>query len=289
MTIRTNKIVTFAAIAVSTVFVAAAQQKMPETTKESIVNDTSVSTLKLEGTALHVEGNNMAVKMSTGEVREFDVPKGQRFIIDGKDVGLSAIKPGTKLQATVTTHTTSITDRTVTVGTGKVWWVVGNSVILTLPNGENRAYTVNNDYKFTVNGKTDATVFDLRKGMTVSAEKIVEEPRVEITTNTVVTGQAPPAPAAAPAPTPVTRTPAAAPKREIAQATPPPSAPRPAPTSTSSTPATVSAVPAAASSPSEKSAAKLPKTGSQLPLVGLLGLLFTVAGIGLSRVSVRVR
>jgi len=32
---------------------------------------------------------------------------------------------------------------------------------------------------------------DLKKGMKISAEKIVEEPRTESVSNTVVTGQAP--------------------------------------------------------------------------------------------------
>jgi hypothetical protein len=101
------------------------------------------------------------------------------------------LKPGTTLSATVTTTTTPINDRTTTVGMGTVWWVSGNTVIVTLPNGENRTYTVKDEYKFTVEGNKNATVTDLRKGMKISAVKIVEEPRTEIVSDTVVTGQAP--------------------------------------------------------------------------------------------------
>ena len=60
------------------------------------------------------------------------------------------LKPGTKLTATVTTTTTPVTVRTTTVGSGRVWYVAGTTVILTLPNGENRQYKVARDYKFTV-------------------------------------------------------------------------------------------------------------------------------------------
>ena len=92
--------------------------------------------------------------------------------------------------------------------------------------------------------------------MTVSAEKIVEEPIVEITSGTKVVGEAPPPPRAAAAPAP---TPAAAPVAE----------PAPAP----------AAAPAAEPAPAP--AKKLPKTGSPVPLMGLLGLLFLGGSYGL--------
>src|SRR6185295_981266 len=103
------------------------------------------------------------------------------------------LKPGTKLTATVTTTKTPVTERTTTIGTGKVWWVAGNTVIITLPNNENRMYKVNDNYHFKVDGK-DASVHDLRKGMVIAAEKIVESPKAELATNVAVTGEAPPAP-----------------------------------------------------------------------------------------------
>jgi len=154
-------------------------------------------------------------------------------------VGVRDLTPGTRLNATITKTTTPVTVRTTTVGTGRVWYVAGTSVILTLPNGENKQYKVQPDYRFTVNGKP-ASVFELRRGMTVSAEKIVEEPTVEIATNTQVVGSAP---KTAPAPA-------------MAQAAAPAPAPAPA------------AAPAPAVAP-----ARLPKTGSPVPLGGLLGLL----------------
>jgi hypothetical protein len=81
--------------------------------------------------------------------------------------------------------------RTVTVTNGTVWYVGGNTVILTLENGGgNRQYTVPSDYRFMVNGKP-ASVFELKKGMKVSGAKIVEEPVSEVGTKTVITGKAP--------------------------------------------------------------------------------------------------
>ena len=78
----------------------------------------------------------------------------------------------------------------ITVTNGTVWYVQGNYVILTLENGTNREYVVPESFRFVVEGKP-ASVKELRKGMKVSATKIVEEPRTEISTKTVITGKAP--------------------------------------------------------------------------------------------------
>jgi LPXTG-motif cell wall-anchored protein len=246
---------TFAVIVFLAATVAA---QMPQTTTEKIKGAATVTTQEMKGTVMYVEGNNLVVKMSDGEIKTFNnVPDSRKAIIDGKEVGVRDLKPGTKLTATITTTTTPVTVRTTTVGSGRVWYVAGTTVILTLPNGENRQYKVTPDYKFTVGGKP-ATVFDLRKGMVVSAQKIVEAPTVEITSGTKVVGEAPAPPparmaAAEPAPAP-----AAAPVAEPA-------------------PAPVAAAPAAEPAPAKK----LPKTGSPVPLMGLLGLLFVGGSYGI--------
>ena len=73
---------------------------------------------------------------------------------------------------------------------GTVWWVQGNYVVLTLENGENHEYNVPPSFKFVVEGKP-ASVSELRKGMKVSATKIVEQPHTEISTQGFITGKAP--------------------------------------------------------------------------------------------------
>ncbi len=240
----------------------AAQGQMPKTTTENIKGAESSTVQTLHGTVEQVEGNTLVVKMASGDIRTFTPPDSRKFIIDGQELTVHDLKPGTKLTAKVVTTQTPVTTRTTTVGSGKVWFVAGPNVILTLPNGENRQYKVKDDYKFIVDGKP-ATVFDLRKGMTVKAEKIVETPHVEIATDATVTGTAPkevakaePAPAPAPRPRP-----APAP---VAKAEP---APAPAPV-------------AEAPAPAPK---KLPKTASPFPLIGLAGLLCAGASLCVRR------
>jgi len=234
-------------IILSVLFSAIAVAQMPQTATEKTTGAPSITTSELKGEVVYVEGNNLVVKMSTGEIRSFnDVPESRKFLIDGKEVGVRDLKPGTKLTATITTTSTPVTVRTRTVGSGKVFFVSGNNVILTLPHGENKQYKVTKDVKFNIEGKP-GTVSDLRKGMVISAEKIVEEPIAQIASNTEIVGQAPPepAPTTEPAPAPEVASapaapPTAEPAKEMAQATAP---------------------------------AQLPKTGSPIFLIGLLGSL----------------
>ena len=182
--------VTITVSALAAVCMTAAAQEMPKTTKETIRGAARVITQKMSGTVLQAEGNTLAVRMSNGEIKEFVVPADRKFVIDGKQLSVDQLKPGTELHAVITTNTTPVTERTTTIGTGTVWYVTGKNVIVTLPNGENRHYTVNDDYRFIVGGEK-ASVHDLRRGMKISAEKIVEEPKAEISRDVVVTGRAP--------------------------------------------------------------------------------------------------
>jgi len=236
---------------------------MPQTSKKSIAGASSEKTEQLNGTVIAVDGNHLAVRMADGGIRTFNVPESRRFLIDGRELTVGQLKPGTKLTATVTTTTTPITDRTTTVGTGKVWFVSGNTVIITLPNNENRQYKVGENYRFNIGGEK-ASVHELRKGMTISAEKIVEEPRVEIASNIAVTGEAPPAPS----PRVATAPPPVKPSALGTVATPVPAPVEPsAPVAAAPAPQPVHPVEHAEAAPAE-----LPKTASPVPLIGLLGL-----------------
>ncbi len=176
--------------ALGSMTLSSAQDQMPRTATDRVHGSPEVITEQLHGTVLYLEGNTLVVRMSSGELREFPVSPSRKFIIDGKELKVGQIKAGTTLSATITRTMTPVTERTTTIGSGKVWFVNGNTVIVTLPNQENRMYTVTDSYRFNVNGQP-ASIHDLRPGMIISAEKIVEEPRTEVTSNTVVTGSAP--------------------------------------------------------------------------------------------------
>ena len=219
-------------------------------TQTSTTTGTHTKEVKIEsGEIVAVQGNHLFVKMSDGTLRDFpNVPATAKVEVDGKQLGLSELQPGMKLQrATVTTTTPQVVTTIQTV-TGKVWHVnPPASVILTMENGENQSFKIPKDQKFTVQGKeTDA--WGLKKGMMVTATKVVETPMTTVSQHTQVTGTLP-------AGTTVL----------IASG-----APTAAPEATASTAADTTASP------------QLPKTATRLPLVGILGLLLISASLGMT-------
>ena len=222
-------------------------QTQTNTTKEHPPIQTSVE----RGEVVYVSGNDLVVKMEDGTIRHIaNVPESARISVDGKELGIHDLKPGMKLERTITTITTPKMITTVQSVKGKVWHVnPPASVILTLEDGTNQQFKIPKGQKFNVEGQM-VDAWGLKKGMNVSATKIVEEPITEIEKQRKVTGSMPPPPPAPPADMPLL----------VAVA-----APTPAPT-VAETPATPE---------------KLPKTGSELPLLGLVGFLSLAGGLGL--------
>ena len=210
------------------------------------------------GTITYISGNSVVVKMEDGTLRHFDnVPDNLTFMVNGKPVNIHNAKVGMVLEKQTITTTTPRVITTVETVTGKVWQVSPpNSVILTLENGQNQQFKIPRGQKFMINGQeTDA--WGLKKGMTVSAQRVTEVPETVVTQQVQRTGTAPPPP---PPPSPdvallvVVAQPVPAPPAQAAAA-------EPAPT-------------------------KLPKTASDLPLVALLGTL--CCGISLMAMTMRV-
>lgn len=202
------------------------------------------------GEVVHVSGNDLVVKMEDGTIRHFpNVPESDRVMVDGQSLGIHELKPGMKLQRTIMVTSTPEVVTTVKSVKGKVWHVnAPYSVVLTLEDNSTQEFKVPKGQKFMIDGQ-ETDIFGLRKGMVVTATKIVESPQVVIDKEQKVTGKMAPPPAP-PADVPIL----------IAMAVP------------------VSMPAPAAPAPSLE---ELPKTGSFLPLIGLLGILFILASFGL--------
>jgi hypothetical protein len=216
------------------------------------------------GEVVYVSGNELVVKMEGGEVRHFpNVPDSARATVDGKELSIHELKPGMKLQRTITTTTTPRTVTTVRTVQGKVWQVSPpNSVILSLADGTNKQYKIPKGQKFMIEGQ-EKTAFELKKGMNVSVTAITEVPETVVAEQRRTTGSAPPPPETPPIQGALLiETPLPAPAHSAMAAAPTAAAPEPPP-------------------------AKLPKTGSALPLVGLLGLLCSGLSVGLRMLRTR--
>jgi hypothetical protein len=157
-----------------------------------------------------------------------------------------------KLERTITTTTTPQTVSEVQTVKGRVWHVSPpTSVILTLEDGTNQQFKIPPGQKFTVEGR-EVDAFGLRKGMDVSATKIVTVPGNVVTQQTTVTGEMPPPPSTAAIQGPLliviqTKQPA-----QVAQAKP---------------------------AETQAQPSKLPQTASDLPLIGLIGTLLLLSGV----------
>ena len=224
-----------------------------QTEKSTTVGRTTMQVQVERGEVVLVDGNDLVVKMEDGTIRHFpNVPESAKVTVDGKELGIHDLKPGMKLQRSIITASTPQTITTVQTVTGKVWHVTPpNSVILTLEDGTNQSFKIPNGQKFTVDSQ-QVDAFSLKKGMVVTATKIVEVPETVVSQRKHVSGTMPTPPQAPPADVPLL----------IVKGEP--------------TPATAAAVETAAAAPQTK----LPKTASDLPLVGLLGMVFIAASLG---------
>jgi LPXTG-motif cell wall-anchored protein len=225
-------------------------------TETTINHEPATTTVKVDrGEVVYVSGHDLVVKSDKGKIVHFaNVPDSAKATVDGKQLGIHDLEPGMKLERTITTTTTPRTITTVQSVTGKVWHVTPpDSVILTLEDGTNQRFTIPNGQKIMVNGELK-DAWGLKKGMKVSATRVVEAPETAISQETEVTGTAPTSVAIAP--------PADQPML-FAMFIPV------RPTLASATPA------------------ELPKTGSSLPLLGLLGALAigSSAALRLSRTN----
>src|SRR5215469_7852093 len=182
-----------AAVILSLISVAVEAQVQ---TKTSTTTGQATTETQVErGEVVSVSGNDLVVKMEDGSLRHFaNVPESARVTVDGQQLGIHDLKPGMKLQRTITTTTTPKTITTVQTVKGKVWQVSPpNYVTLRLEDNSTQRFKIPQGQKFTVNGQqTDA--FGLQQGMKISATKVVEVPESVVEQQSTVTGTMPPPP-----------------------------------------------------------------------------------------------
>jgi len=237
------------AVVLCLAFVLSMSAQVQTTTTASADSATVVTTVA-RGEIVYISGNNVVVKMEDGSLRHFDnVPDTAKVTVDGKELGVHDLRVGMKVQKTITTTTIPKTITTVKSVNGTVWNVNPPlSVILTMENGKNQQFEIPKDQKFNVNGQM-VDAWGLKKGMKISATKVVEVPETVVRQRAQMTGKMAPPPPAPPADAPILIA-------VLVPAAKPTPAAEPAPT-------------------------KLPKTGSPLPLIGFLGAFSLASSLGL--------
>ena len=176
-------------VALSLAATAAAQ---PTGTTETLpAGAPRITKKQLKGEVVSVGSNWLVAKMDpTGDYRVFSVAPNKTAMIDGVSKTLSELQTGTMLTTDVTVTEYPLVKRTTTITSGRVFWASPTSVIVTLENGENKQYAVPSGFKFDVDGR-QVEAMELKPGMMLKGTKIVEEPIIEVTRDSVVTGTAP--------------------------------------------------------------------------------------------------
>ena len=248
-----KKSLTLAAGALCLAFAVATVAQVQTQTTTTSGPATKAVTIE-SGEVVAVEGNNLFVKMSDGTLRDFpNIPASARVNVDGKQLGVHELQPGMKLQRTTVTSTTPQVVTTIQTVTGKVWHVNPPIyVILTLENGENQGFKIPDGQKFTVDGQ-EKDAWGLKKGMNVTATKIVETPVTSVSQHTQVTGTIP-----------------ASGTVLIAKGAPSPAG------------GTAGTTTTASNTGSTAGSSQLPKTATGWPLVGVLGLLLIASSFGMA-------
>jgi len=119
-------------------------------------------------TVVYVGGNDLVVKSSEGKLLNFTVPSGVKFTVGGNKVGISDLKPGTKITAPIVTGFPPAIVSSVSVVKGKVYAVTPpDGVTLLLSEGV-KELTVPAGTTFMVDGK-QLKVSELKPDMMVEA------------------------------------------------------------------------------------------------------------------------
>lgn len=241
---KLNRLVMAGIACVSFALVVNAQVR----TETNTIHKLATKTISVDrGEVVYASGSDLVLKKDDGSIVHF-ANVTDTATVDGERVAIDALEPGMKLERTISTTTTPHTVTTVQSVTGKVWHVSPpHFVILTLEDGTNHKFDLPNDHKVFVDGRL-VDAWSLKKGMKISATRVIEAPGIAVAQQTKLTGTAP-APIALAANEPIffTMLVTAPARPTVAEATP----------------------------------ASLPETGSSLPLIGLLGVLALGSFVGL--------
>jgi hypothetical protein len=245
MTRKLNRLVMAGIAFMSFVAATNAQVKTESTT----IREPATKTVSVDrGEVVYASGSDLVLKKDDGTVVHF-ANVSDTATVDGKQVAIDDLEAGMKLERTITTTTTPHKVTTVQTVTGRIWHVSPpHFVILTLEDGTNHKFDLPNDHKVLVDGRI-VDAWALKKGMKISATRVVEAPGTVVSQQTKLTGTAPIA-FAANEPVFFTFFATAPARATLAEAIP----------------------------------ASLPETGSSLPLVGLLGVLALASFLGLRAV-----
>lgn len=167
---RLQKTLLFCAAALTMLTIAAAAQ---ETTTTTVKPKRTTRAMTIENsTVIYASGDDVVLKGNDGKLSLLTLPPGATFPVDGQQVAVNDLKADTVISHAVAKTMREETVTTVTTVEGKVVHLMApNYVTLRLNDGSVKRYKVPPHANFVIDGQ-NKTVFDLRKGMSVSATAV---------------------------------------------------------------------------------------------------------------------
>src|SRR5579864_1928126 len=137
-----------------TLGIAAQDITHPSTTKTIEPPTHEVQTTHVKNAkVIHVSGHEIVVELENGKFELLNLGQDFRFQVDGRDLTVHELTPGTKLSQEIHTITTPQEVTTLRTVEGKVRYVNPPHLILSFPGGENKAYTVPDGIVFHIDGQ----------------------------------------------------------------------------------------------------------------------------------------
>ena len=199
MEVRTRRVSVILGVGLLALSGAVATAQQPSITKTTQMGqaETTTSTRTVNATVVSVDGNKVVGRDAAGKHTEYTIPDGFKFQYQGREIGVSELKPGMQVSAKITTTTTMTPVYVSEIRTGKVLAVSGDHIIVKGPQG-NRQFS-NADAK-----KRNAKIYrdgvlvdlsDLRTGDNFTAVIVTDaEPKIvsDREAQAMVSGGAPP-------------------------------------------------------------------------------------------------
>ena len=142
--------------AVCLVALALAPVALAQTSGKTATESTAVSTQTISGVVETVAGNKVVLRQADG-LHEYNLPDGFVFQLDGRNVGVSEIKPGMTVNAVVTDKVTTRQVTLTRIESGTVAQVAPGGIVLKDQSGNLKSYNfkdpAGNDIYFARDGK----------------------------------------------------------------------------------------------------------------------------------------
>ena len=181
---------------------ALAQQSASTATESTAVRNTTKS-----GTVESVAGNKVVLREADG-LHEYNLPDGFKFQLDGREVGVSDIKPGMAVNAQITDTVVTRQVKLTRIDSGTVAQVAPGGIVLKEKDGNLKSYdfkdAAGNDIYFVRDGK-EVSLRNVKVGERLSGTFVSTLPPQQTSQRAVVakaTAPAAPAPQAVAVATP---------------------------------------------------------------------------------------